>query len=361
MEKNILDLCSYNELLKISKEAAKKEIINFRYHFTYTDKSWFAKTRKYSYSKSSLLRILKINKDKLKTLDSYKDILLQKNKDYQKHEPDDIFYELNKLIGIENIKNDLYELYGFLKIKLLKNKTNMPSFHMVFFGPPGTGKTTVARIVGKIFKSLGILKKGHLVETERANLVGKYVGWTTKETNKVIMRSLDGVLFIDEAYSLIGKGEGDFGQEAIDTILKKMEDYRDRLVIIVAGYQDEMKKFLESNAGLKSRFSRYFYFQDYKPKELMEIFLNLCNNEGYEIEESARLILLNYFEKIYKQRDKFFGNARDVRKLFELIEQKQHVRLNKIEHNIDKYLHLITKTDVLEGIKAEKSNQLLHI
>ena len=190
----------------------------------------------------------------------------------------DPYQELDDLIGLNSVKKEVRSLANFVKLQKQREaqglKTAKVSYHLVFYGSPGTGKTTVARIVGRIYKDLGVLKKGHTVETDRAGLCGEYVGKTGPKTDTVISKALDGVLFIDEAYSLVPEGGAgnDYGQEAISTILKRMEDYRDRLVVIVAGYKDEMQRFIDSNPGLQSRFNRYIDFPDYSGTELVEIF-----------------------------------------------------------------------------------------
>nr|WP_281167014.1 AAA family ATPase [Baaleninema simplex] len=219
------------------------------------------------------------------------------------------------------------------------------SLHSVFCRPPGTGKTTVARLIGSIYRELGILAKGHLVEIDRSGLVAGYIGHTAKQTEKVIESAIDGVLFIDEAYSLKPEGaKSDFGQEAIDTLLKRMEDYRDRLVVIVAGYSDEMSRFIESNPGLQSRFNRYFYFEDYLPDDLLKIFDALCQTHHFELTSEARSILLNGLMELYENRNKNFGNGRLVRNIFEKTIEKQSSRLVKLSN--------VTKAEMLQ-LKTE--------
>lgn len=243
--------------------------------------------------------------------------------------------ELNHLIGMQNIKDEVKNLVNFIKIQKLRQKQGLSSipvtFHSVFCGAPGTGKTTVARLMGQIYKQLGILSKGHLIETDRSGLVAGYVGQTATQVDRLIESALDGVLFIDEAYMLKPSSSGnDFGQEAIDTLLKRMEDYRHRLVVIVAGYTEEMTRFIESNPGLKSRFTRYFYFEDYQPGELIEIFEKLCDRNHYKLNELAKLKLLANLTDLYFNRDKSFGNGRLVRNLFEKTVEKQASRLVKM-------------------------------
>lgn len=243
-----------------------------------------------------------------------------------------VMAELNKLIGMANVKEEVRTLTNFLRVQQLRSQRGLAktpiSLHAVFCGPPGTGKTTVARLVGQIYKDLGFLTKGHLVETDRAGMVAGYVGQTAEKVNELINEALDGVLFIDEAYTLKPPGAGhDFGQEAIDMLLKRMEDHRDRLVVVVAGYQKEMQTFIESNPGLKSRFNRYFYFDDYNPEELLEIFLKLSDKSHFKLVPEAQDVLLKVLQGVYRTRDRTFGNARMVRNLFEKIVERQANRL----------------------------------
>lgn len=229
--------------------------------------------------------------------------------------------ELDGLIGLDNIKEEVRTLANFLKIQAKREEAGLPatklSLHMVFHGNPGTGKTTVARIVGKVFGAMGILKKGHLIETDRSGLVAEYAGQTGPKTNKKIDEALDGVLFIDEAYTLIAEGEDPFGHEAVQTLLKRMEDDRKRLVVILAGYPDEMQSLLLSNPGLSSRFSRKLEFIDYTPLELAQIFGLMTGKNSYELGAAARGKVLLGMQYLYDRRDRHFGNGRTSRNLFE--------------------------------------------
>ena len=257
--------------------------------------------------------------------------------------------ELKSLIGLERVKQDVDSLRNLIKIQAMRKQQGLPntsvSYHCVFSGNPGTGKTTVARILAGIYKELGILKKGHLVEVDRSKLVGEYVGQTAPKTNKVIDEVLDGVLFIDEAYSLVGEGS-DYGAEAIATLLKRMEDDRDRLVVILAGYTNEIKEFIDSNPGLQSRFNRYIQFDDYSAEELTEIFKRNLRKSRYKIKRDAFEKLQSIIERAVVSSDKNFGNARYVRNLFEKVVQNQANRLAKMESINNDELSLITREDI---------------
>ena len=239
--------------------------------------------------------------------------------------------ELDSLIGLASVKTEVETLSNFIKIQQTRAakglKTSAVSYHCVFTGNPGTGKTTVARILAKIYKKLGVVSKGHLVETDRAGLVAEYVGQTAVKTNKIIDSALDGVLFIDEAYSLISGSENDFGKEAIATLLKRMEDNRDRLIVILAGYTKNMKDFIDSNPGLQSRFNRYIEFPDYSADELLQIFEVSMKKYEYHFGEGAKEHLQQYFENKVAHKDANFGNGRLVRNVFEKSLERQANRL----------------------------------
>ena len=261
----------------------------------------------------------------------------------------DYLAELNRLVGLDSVKKEVESLRNLIKIQAMRSQQGLPntnlSYHMVFTGNPGTGKTTVARIVAGIYKEIGILKKGHLVETDRAGLVAEYVGQTAPKTNAKVDEALDGILFIDEAYTLVGEGN-DFGAEAIATLLKRMEDDRDRLVVILAGYTQEMRRFIESNPGLQSRFNRYIQFDDYSTEDLMSIFKSNLKKSRYKIKRDAFEWLQRYIEKEVCKGDDNFGNARFVRNLFEKIVQNQADRLAKQSTINNEELTIITIEDV---------------
>ncbi len=258
--------------------------------------------------------------------------------------------ELKNLIGLASVKEEVEALTNYIRIQNTREekgmKTSPISYHCVFTGNPGTGKTTVARILAKIYKSLGVVSKGHLVETDRSGLVAEYVGQTAVKTNKIIDSALDGVLFIDEAYSLIAGGENDYGKEAIATLLKRMEDDRNRLVVILAGYTKEMKDFIDSNPGLQSRFNRYIEFPDYDADDLYLIFCKQLKQFDYTMSDEAAEALKTYLAYQVEHKDKNFGNARFVRNAFERTLQQQANRLSKEVNLTTQKLAKIEKEDL---------------
>lgn len=262
----------------------------------------------------------------------------------------DSLAELNNLIGLKRVKQEVMSLRNFVTVQQQRKEQGMKtisvSYHCVFSGSPGTGKTTVARIVAGIYKELGILKKGHLMEVQRSDLVAEYVGQTAPKTNAKIDEALDGVLFIDEAYTLSTGGMNDFGQEAINTLLKRMEDDRDRFVVILAGYSDEIKQFINSNPGLESRFNRYIHFDDYTDDELMDIFAYYLRNAQYKITKDAYKAVHQIIRDKIANKDSRFGNARYIRNLFEKIIQKQSDRLAQLGEITREQLSNITIDDV---------------
>ena len=242
-----------------------------------------------------------------------------------------IFKELDTLVGLEPVKNEVHRATNFARMQVLRRQQGLPvvraSLHSCFFGNPGTGKTTVARLMGRIYKSLGLLRRGHVVECDRGRLVAEYVGQTAVRTHAAIDSALDGILFIDEAYALAGRGAEDFGSEAIETLLKRMEDDRDRLIVIVAGYTGPMQQFIASNPGLESRFTNYLSFPDYAPEQLAEIFHRMAAQSGLVCSPETEAAVLALCQKLYAVRNDKFGNAREMRNLFESAVRNQSTRL----------------------------------
>ena len=259
--------------------------------------------------------------------------------------------DLDKLIGLAGVKESVETLFNFIKAQQMRKakglKVPQVSYHCVFTGNPGTGKTSVARILAKIYQELGVLEQGHLVETDRSGLVAEYVGQTAVKTNNIIDSALDGVLFIDEAYSLATGGENDFGKEAISTLLKRMEDDRDRLIVILAGYSDEMKQFIDANPGLESRFRRYIDFPDYSAEELFAIFNKFMHEYEYVLADDAESAVQSKIRNSLDSKDNHFGNGRYIRNLFESIIEKQVNRISSIIDPTEKDLSEITSEDII--------------
>ena len=268
-----------------------------------------------------------------------------------KEKIEDLLAELDSYVGMDAIKTEVRSLINMVQVYKLRREHDLPttdmSLHMVFSGNPGTGKTTVARIMSRIYHSLDILSKGQLVEVDRSGLVAGYVGQTALKTQKVIEKAMGGVLFIDEAYALNGKSENDFGQEAIDTILKAMEDHRDDLVVIVAGYTELMDCFIHSNPGLESRFNRFLMFEDYTPEQMVAIFKMQCKKGCYVLAQGTEELVRDFIAE--ESADDSFGNARGVRNLFEHILVAQNNRLAKMENVTRDDLMQILPDDVLSA------------
>lgn len=269
--------------------------------------------------------------------------------DFEQQSNENHYEQLQSLIGLESVKKEVVTMSNYIMVQSSRAQQGLKmspiSYHCVFTGNPGTGKTTVARILAGIYAELRVIKKGHLVETDRSGLIAEYEGQTAVKTNRVIDRALDGVLFIDEAYSLIGSGQDDYGKEAIATLLKRMEDDRGRLVVILAGYGDEMKAFIESNPGLKSRFNRYIHFPDYSADELMQIFLLMAKKYDYELTPDATSYLNNEIITLIANKDRHFGNARSIRNIFEKVLERQANRLSSISRPSLSQLKEITIDD----------------
>lgn len=265
---------------------------------------------------------------------------------------DEELAKLNSLTGLEAVKKEVNTLVNLIKVQKLREekglKNTSVSKHLVFSGNPGTGKTTVARMLGNIYNALGVLTGGQLVEVDRGQLVGGYIGQTAAKTMEVIEEALGGILFIDEAYTLVvGKGEGDFGQEAVDTLLKAMEDNRDDLIVIVAGYPDLMNEFLESNPGLRSRFNKFIHFDDYTADEMLSILEGMCKAQDYELSVEAKECAREHFVSRIEEKADDFANAREVRNYLEAAVAKQAGRIVLLKNPDARQLSVIEKEDLL--------------
>ncbi|MCL5116725.1 MAG: AAA family ATPase [Firmicutes bacterium] len=275
--------------------------------------------------------------------------------DPDRETPDLVLEDLDRLVGLQDIKRIVRDIRAFVEIQQLRVDVgltrNQQTFHMVFSGAPGTGKTTVARIMGRLFKALDVLPKGHLVEVERADLVGEYIGHTAQKTREVIKRALGGVLFVDEAYSLARGGEKDFGKEAIDTLVAAMENYRDELLVILAGYPDEMAWFLNTNPGLMSRFPIRLEFKDYSAVDLVHIARRMVHDRDYQLAGDAEAGLLRLLGDHEGYWHRNAGNARMVRNLLEHAIRRQAVRLSARHTPLTRHdLMTLTWTDFEGGL-----------
>lgn len=265
---------------------------------------------------------------------------------------DALLSELNAYVGLTSVKQEVASLVNLIKVQRMREEMGLKSTdiskHMVFMGNPGTGKTTVARILSKIYQGLGVLDNDNYVEVDRSGLVCGYVGQTAIKTQEVIDEAMGGILFIDEAYSLtVAKGENDFGQEAVDTLLKSMEDHRDDLVVIVAGYNKPMDEFLASNPGLRSRFNKFLYFEDYTAEELVQIMENMCKGKQYELSKEAREEAIRYFTERIASCSENFANAREARNYLETAITRHATRVVKLEKLDKKALITLEKEDLI--------------
>ncbi len=262
---------------------------------------------------------------------------------------EELLAQLDELCGLEKVKQDVKSLINLVKVRELRSKAGLPvppmSLHMVFLGNPGTGKTTVARLLAQIYRAIGVLPKGQLVEVDRSGLVAGYVGQTALKTQEAVQRALGGVLFVDEAYALVKDGS-DFGQEAIEVLLKNMEDHRDELIVIAAGYTGPMERFIHANPGLESRFNKYLFFDDYNGEELFHIFQSMCGKNGYTLSPEGEQQIRRELEELYENRDENFGNARDVRNRFERAVARQADRVAGLEQPTREQLMEILPEDL---------------
>ena len=266
---------------------------------------------------------------------------------------EELMEELDSLVGLDAVKQDLTNLINLIKVRKMREERGMKqpdiTLHLVFSGNPGTGKTTVARLLAKIYKALGVVTGGQLVEVDRSDLVVGYIGQTAAKTAEVIDSAIGGILFIDEAYTLTaGKDEKDFGKEALDTLLKRMEDNRDNLIVIVAGYTELMEGFVNSNPGLKSRFNKNIFFKDYTGEELYKIFESMCKKQEYVPDEEAAAYIQHYLSVRAKAHEENFANAREVRNFIERCIERQATRIVKEKEVSDDQLKTLTMADCLE-------------
>lgn len=270
---------------------------------------------------------------------------------------EDLQKQLDSMIGLDGVKQQVHSIINELKIDALRKskglKVSNTSKHLVFKGNPGTGKTTIARLLSKIYRELGILEKGQLVEVDRSEIVAGYVGQTALKTKEKIDEAMGGILFIDETYTL-AKGENDFGQEAIDTLLKAMEDHRDEFIVIVAGYDEPMESFLQSNPGLKSRFNEYIHFDDYSEEELFLIFGLLCEQNDFRMDLEAQDTLKSYLNELCNHKPDNFANGREMRNLFDKSKKAHSNRLASLNEISDEDLITFKKDDVLNAIEEMK-------
>ena len=314
----------------------------------------FSKNDKRDIVKDSFIQYIKL----LDIKQEEKTIVVEEPKEESSESLEDLQKQLDSMIGLAGVKEQVHSIINELKIDELKKsrgfKVSNTSKHLVFKGNPGTGKTTIARLLSKIYKELGILEKGQLVEVDRSEIVAGYVGQTALKTKEKIDEAMGGILFIDEAYTL-AKGDNDFGQEAIDTLLKAMEDHRDEFIVIVAGYDEPMESFLQSNPGLKSRFNEYIHFDDYSEEELFLIFGLLCEQNDFRMDLEAQETLKSYLNELCNHKPDNFANGREMRNLFDKSKKSHSNRLASLNEISDEDLITFKKDDVLHAIEEMKS------